>query len=114
MSGTPFANAGAPARARPATRALEFVGRLLEPVYGFRALLAFKDKFQPAYRPLYLAYPWPAALPRIAVALVRAYLPTLTLRQAVRLVAFAAHRRRFVPRRKPATVDRPDTDGAAR
>ncbi|GAA3452242.1 bifunctional lysylphosphatidylglycerol flippase/synthetase MprF [Dactylosporangium matsuzakiense] len=57
----------------------------LEPVYGFRALLAFKAKFQPQYRPLYLAYTDPAALPAIGSAVLRAYLPGLTAGQGVRL-----------------------------
>ncbi|MFI5913200.1 bifunctional lysylphosphatidylglycerol flippase/synthetase MprF [Dactylosporangium sp. NPDC051541] len=57
----------------------------LEPVYGFRALLAFKSKFQPQYRPLYLAYTDPAALPAIGTAVLRAYLPELTATQSVRL-----------------------------
>ena len=102
MSGTPFTGVGPLAGTTIATRALELLGRLLEPVYGFGTLLAFKAKFQPAYRPIYLAYPWPTALPRIAVALVRAYLPALTLRQAARLVASTARRRRLPARRKPA------------
>ena len=62
------------------------VGHALEPVYGFRSLLAFKAKFQPEYRPLYLAYPDPAALPAIGLAIGRAYLPDLTARQSARLL----------------------------
>src|SRR5204863_8049454 len=69
-----------------AQRVLDRVGHAVEPVYGFGSLLAFKAKFQPVYRPLMLAYPESAALPGIAVAIVRAYLPALTVRQAVRLV----------------------------
>lgn len=49
----------------------------LEPVYGFRSLLAFKAKFRPEYRPLYMAYPDTATLPPIATAITRAYLPNL-------------------------------------
>jgi phosphatidylglycerol lysyltransferase len=64
---------------------LDLAGRVLEPVYGFGSLLAFKAKFQPEYRPLYLAYPDPAALGSIATAIGRAYLPGLTVRQATRL-----------------------------
>jgi phosphatidylglycerol lysyltransferase len=49
-------------------------------------LLAFKVKFQPEYRPLYMAYPDPAALPAVATALTRAHLPNLDTARAVELV----------------------------
>ncbi|MFF1574282.1 bifunctional lysylphosphatidylglycerol flippase/synthetase MprF [Leifsonia sp. NPDC058292] len=64
------------------------LGRLsasLEPVYGFRSLLRFKRKFQPEEHPLIMAYPDPVALPAIGVALVRAYLPELSVKQAANL-----------------------------
>jgi len=57
---------------------------MLEPVYGFKSLLNFKAKFQPTYLPLYMSYPDPAALPRIAVAIAHAYVPELTLNQLLR------------------------------
>jgi len=56
-------------------RALISIGRLLEPLYGFQSLHAFKEKFHPRYEPMYLLYRDEADLPAIAVALVRAYLP---------------------------------------
>jgi phosphatidylglycerol lysyltransferase len=34
---------------------LDLAGHALEPVYGFRSLLAFTAKFQPRYEPLFLA-----------------------------------------------------------
>lgn len=68
---------------------LELVGGVLEPVYGFRSLLRFKQKFGPELHPLVLAYPDPVALPAIGIAVVRAYLPDLSFRQAV---AFARGR----------------------
>jgi phosphatidylglycerol lysyltransferase len=40
----------------------------------------------PEYRPLYLAYPDPTALPRIGTAIGRAYLPDVGPRQFGRLV----------------------------
>jgi lysylphosphatidylglycerol synthetase-like protein (DUF2156 family) len=55
-------------------------------VYGFGSLLAFKAKFQPQYRPLYLIYQDPAALLAIASAVGKAYLPHITPRQTLRLV----------------------------
>ncbi len=65
---------------------LDLLGRTLEPVYGFRSLLAFKAKFKPRYESLYLAYPDPAALPSIGNAVGRAYLPDMSFGQGLRLV----------------------------
>ena len=65
---------------------LELLGRSLEPVYGFRSLLAFKSKFQPEHVPLYLTYPDAATLPTIGNAIARAYLPTISLSQSVALL----------------------------
>jgi phosphatidylglycerol lysyltransferase len=65
---------------------LDFLSRVLEPVYGFQSLLAFKRKFQPEYHPLLMAYPDPVALPAVGLALARAYLPTLSLGEAMALV----------------------------
>ena len=64
-------------------RLLDLLGATLEPVYGFRSLLAFKSKFAPEYVPLFMTYPDPAALPAIANALTRAYLPDLSLGQGL-------------------------------
>jgi lysylphosphatidylglycerol synthetase-like protein (DUF2156 family) len=66
-------------------RALETLARLLEPAYGFRSLAAFKEKFQPALRPVVLAFPDPLALPGIGIALARAYLPDMSLPDVARL-----------------------------
>ncbi len=66
-------------------RILGYLSTSLEPVYGFRSLLAFKQKFQPELHPLIMAYPDPVALPEIGIALVRAYLPDLSVRQAATL-----------------------------
>ncbi|WP_261375039.1 bifunctional lysylphosphatidylglycerol flippase/synthetase MprF [Arthrobacter sp. KBS0702] len=66
-------------------RLLDRLGSALEPVYGFRSLLAFKGKFRPLYAPLYMVYPDSAALPGIANALTRAYLPDLSVRERFRL-----------------------------
>ncbi|WP_210481070.1 bifunctional lysylphosphatidylglycerol flippase/synthetase MprF [Naasia sp. SYSU D00948] len=64
---------------------LGFLGRRLEALYGFRSLLAFKLKFQPVFRPLHLAFPDAVMLPPVAMAIARAYLPELTMQQAVTL-----------------------------
>jgi lysylphosphatidylglycerol synthetase-like protein (DUF2156 family) len=96
LSAAPLARlAGNPPRTR-LERMLDRVGGALEPVYGFRSLLAFKLKFQPVCRPLYLVYPRPAALPVIAAAVTRAYLPGLTVRQGLRLLAPTLRRPLFV------------------
>lgn len=85
LSGAPLAQL-APQQADGLQRVLDVAGQALEPVYGFRSLLAFKAEFQPTYEPLFLAYPDPVALPAIGVAIGRAYLPGLTARQSARLV----------------------------
>ena len=85
LSGAPLARAESDLRPDGLQRLLDGVGRVLEPVYGFRSLLAFKAKFQPQYQPLYIAYPDPAALPAITNAIGRAYLPHTTVGQMVRL-----------------------------
>ncbi|MBC7519298.1 MAG: DUF2156 domain-containing protein [Microbacteriaceae bacterium] len=69
-----------------AARLLDFMGRTLEPVYGFRSLLNFKRKFQPEFQPLFMAFPDPVALPAIGLALARAYLPTMTWRETLSFV----------------------------
>lgn len=53
----------------------------LEPVYGFRSLHRFKQKFHPRYETLYLLYRDESDLTRIGGALTRAFLPDATLRQ---------------------------------
>lgn len=67
-------------------RMLRYIGSRLEPVYGFTSLFNFKRKFQPVFRPVYMAYPDSLSLPAIGVALARAYVPSLSPRQAVRFM----------------------------
>ena len=94
LSGAPLARIDRGQPIGPAQRLLDRTGDLLEPVYGFRSLMAFKAKFQPEYRPLYLAYPDPTTLPSIGNALSRAYLPHLQPRQASRLAHTLLGKRR--------------------
>nr|WP_228549042.1 phosphatidylglycerol lysyltransferase domain-containing protein [Dietzia sp. SYD-A1] len=103
LSGAPLGHGrrepgdGAPTAKQDATAlsaALDRVGETLEPVYGFRSLLAFKAKFHPEYRPLHLCYPDAATLPAIGVAVGRAYLPKVGLGQGARLVATLRRARR--------------------
>ena len=88
LSGAPLANAvtAAPSATGVMDRSLDLLGRTLEPVYGFRSLLAFKSKFQPEYSPMYMAFPDPAALGSIGSAITKAYLPQLSPVQSVRLL----------------------------
>jgi lysylphosphatidylglycerol synthetase-like protein (DUF2156 family) len=93
LSGAPLAKAGAQDSAMdrgPLDSFLERLGTRLEPYYGFRSLHAFKAKFQPRFEPLFLVFPDEAALPRIGMALSRAYLPDAGLRDIVAL-ARAGH-----------------------
>ncbi|GAA2688021.1 MULTISPECIES: DUF2156 domain-containing protein [Actinosynnema] len=92
LSGAPLARLDRGERPRASQRLLDLAGRALEPVYGFRSLFAFKSKFQPVYRPLFMTYPDPAALPTIANAVSRAYLPRLSGRQVVRLAVAMVRR----------------------
>lgn len=88
LSGAPLARSGI--AADPGTdgidRVLSYLGNVLEPVYGFRSLLAFKGKFQPEERPLVLGYADPLSLPAIGIAVGRAYLPDVSVRDLASLV----------------------------
>ena len=88
LSAAPLAHtvATSPAEVRGMDRLLGYLSSSLEPVYGFRSLLNFKRKFQPEFHPLLMAYPDQAGLAAIGVALTRAYLPTLTVAQATKVV----------------------------
>jgi len=59
----------------------ERLAEALEPVYGFRSLHRFKEKFQPRYETMYMLYRDESDLTRIGAGLTRALLPTATLRQ---------------------------------
>ncbi len=86
MSGAPLAQANADTELTGVQKLLEYIGKTMEPVYGFRSLLRFKAKFQPDYEPMYMCYPETAALPRIGMGISHAYLPHLTMAQTVRMV----------------------------
>ena len=80
-----------PAENRPAASALdsllERLSHALEPVYGFRSLLAFKAKFQPSYVPLFMCYEESASLGFIGSAIARAYVGEVSTVKSARLVA---------------------------
>ncbi|MCF3101704.1 DUF2156 domain-containing protein [Streptomyces roseoverticillatus] len=86
LSGAPLARKATEEPPAALQRILDYGGKVLEPVYGFRSLLNFKSKFQPQYHPMYMAYPDPAALPAITRAIGKAYLPHMTAAQGVRLM----------------------------
>lgn len=92
LSGSPLAPvhdddaAGVPSDGAAVGRFLDWLGAALEPVYGFRSLAAFKQRFHPRRRALYLMYHDPLALPLIGRALTEAYMPTMSLRHTARLL----------------------------
>nr|WP_246394462.1 DUF2156 domain-containing protein [Pseudonocardia pini] len=81
LSGAPLARGDESAELDRTDRLLDKLGGALEPFYGFRSLHAFKAKFSPRYEPVHLAFRDEADLPRIGIALTRAYLPDATPRQ---------------------------------
>jgi phosphatidylglycerol lysyltransferase len=83
LSGAPLARGDASAELDRTDRLLDALGGALEPFYGFRSLHAFKAKFSPRYEPVHLAFRDEADLPRIGIALTRAYLPDATPRQLI-------------------------------
>ena len=110
LSGAPLAFPDDDGDTDALARLLEATGRLMEPVYGFRSLLAFKAKFQPRHRPLWLVHRDPADLPRIARAVSLAYLPHLSVAEAVRLGrAVLAGRRRPAKAAEAAKPSGPPT-----
>jgi len=80
LSGAPLAH-DYPAGAGMIAQLSDKLAEALEPVYGFRSLHRFKEKFHPRYETLYLLYRDEADLARIGAALTRAYLPEATVRQ---------------------------------
>ena len=60
---------------------------IMEPLYGFTSLHAFKRKFKPRTQPLYLAVPEPASLATVGLAISHAYVPSLSPAQTLTLAA---------------------------
>lgn len=80
LSGAPLAHDYPPDAGMIATLS-DKLAEMLEPVYGFRSLHKFKQKFNPRYETMYLLFRDEADLTRIGAALTRAFLPDATLRQ---------------------------------
>jgi lysylphosphatidylglycerol synthetase-like protein (DUF2156 family) len=89
LSGAPLARSknDDSASPRPIERLLDTLGAAMEPCYGFRSLHAYKSKFQPRREPLFLVYRRTADLPRIGVALLRAYLSGAWQRRAANRIS---------------------------
>jgi lysylphosphatidylglycerol synthetase-like protein (DUF2156 family) len=64
-----------------------------ETFYDFRSLFDFKERFEPRWEPVYLAYGDPAELPAVGLAILRAHLPHLGWAQTVRLLGESLSRR---------------------
>lgn len=84
-------------------RGLDVVAERLEPFYHFAPLFEFKRKFDPAWSPIYVVYPNLASLPKVSVAIVRAYLPKMGVQEVAAQLSTAAA---TLPRRwRPAPRD---------
>ena len=90
LSGAPLARSGDDDEVAVLDRGLDLLGQALEPYYGFRSLHQFKSKFNPRIEPVYLCFRDEADLPRIGVAIGRAYLPGATTRQLASLARSGA------------------------
>lgn len=80
LSGAPLAH-DYPSDAGMIAALSERLADALEPVYGFRSLHRFKQKFHPRYETMYLLFRDESDLTRIGGALTRAFLPDATIRQ---------------------------------
>lgn len=87
LSGAPLARTAGADGAEPIDRLLEGLGAAMEPYYGFRSLHTFKAKFQPRHEPVFLCYRDEADLPRIGIALTKAYLPEVSAKDLMALGA---------------------------
>ncbi|HPF69461.1 MAG TPA: DUF2156 domain-containing protein [Candidatus Krumholzibacteria bacterium] len=81
-------------------RVMGAIARRFDTYYSFQSLFDFKDRFQPRWEPVHLAYLDAADLPGIALAIVRVHLPHLGWTDTVRLLGSAlAERLRPEPAR---------------
>lgn len=86
LSGAPLATKpGEQVEQTTMTRLLSWLGGVLEPAYGFTSLFRFKSKFNPEYATIHMAYADPTALPNIAVAIGKAYLPEVSPKEYIAL-----------------------------
>ena len=95
LSGSPLSNTmdeAAGSELSAIEKILDWLGNVLEPMYGFKSLAAFKSRFQPEHRTLYMYYQDPLALPAIGLAITAAYLPGLSARQSAQFLRQLAAR----------------------
>ena len=69
---SPFAMVGEHSEDPATEKALHFIYEHINGFYNFKGLHAFKEKFHPQWRPIYLAYSGRAGLPAVAAAIIRA------------------------------------------
>ena len=92
----------APATEPETDRAREFLSQHLARFYDFKGLFRWKKKFSPEFEDRYLVYPGALALPRVALALVRAQTPG----------GFTSYLRQLLPPRPVAGArEEPPGDG---
>lgn len=91
---------------------LGIIFKRFETFYDFRSLFDFKDRFEPRWEPVYLAYGDPSTLPAVAVAILRAHLPDLGWSQAVRLLGEVLARRLRLQDETPAPAESATTEPA--
>jgi phosphatidylglycerol lysyltransferase len=80
LSGVPFSGFSEQLETKPFSVSgitLRVVARLVESKYDFHTLRAFKRKFHPVEKNLFLVYQEPRDFLRITFALARAYMPTV-------------------------------------
>ncbi|WP_018143482.1 phosphatidylglycerol lysyltransferase domain-containing protein [Alloscardovia criceti] len=68
------------------SHALQLMGKLLEPAYGFGSLFFFKKKFQPHEQHVYIVYPDSAKLVQVSLAIGHAYLPQMSANDLLALL----------------------------
>lgn len=69
---SPFSGVGEHSEDPATEKAIHFIYEHIDQFYNFKGLHAFKEKFHPQWRPLYLSYDGTSGLPLVAAAIVRA------------------------------------------
>lgn len=86
LSGAPLAHSDSAVERTGLDRLLDYLGRRMEPLYGFRSLLTFKAKFRPVFEPMYLVTPDSGQLASIGLAVTHAYLPEMKAKDVVGVI----------------------------
>jgi len=86
LAAAPLADVDRDAGASLVQRALGAVYDHSETFYNFKSLFRFKEKFHPRWEPVYLAHTGVARLPRVALSILRAHLPSLDLPRVTTLL----------------------------